>query len=92
MTPVEQAIQIGFGVVLGIVLVLLFAVTGTIVPLIAFHTLLNIYGNLTRADPAWESLVLAATTVICAGYAAYLVSVLRRRGPSPDMLASAPSQ
>jgi uncharacterized protein len=92
MTPVEQAIQIGFGVVLGIVLALLFAVTGTIVPLIAFHTLLNISGNVTVANPASESLMLAATTVICAGYAVYLVSVLRRRGPSLDMLEPAPGQ
>jgi uncharacterized protein len=92
MAPVDQAIQIGFGVVLGIVLALLFAVTGTIVPLIVFHALLNISGNVTVADPASESLMLAATTVLCASYAAYLVTVLRRRGPSPDMSEPAPGQ
>lgn len=92
MTGLNQIIQIGFGVVLGIVLALLFAVTKTIVPLIAFHALLNISGNLTVSNPESESLMLAATTVMCAGYAAYLVSVLRRRGPSPDKLAPAPSQ
>lgn len=92
MSPAEQAIQIGFGVVLGIVLALLFAVTGTIVPLIAFHTLLNISGNLTVADTASESVMLAATTVICAGYAVYLLSVLRRRGPSLDMSEPPPGQ
>ena len=92
MAPVEQAIQIGFGVVLGIVLALLFAVTGTIVPLIVFHTLLNISGTVTVANPASESLMLAATTTLCVGYAAYLVSVLRRRGPSPDMVEPALGQ
>ena len=92
MAPVDQAIQIGFGIVLGIVPALLFAVTGTIVPLIVFHALLNISGNLTVANPASESLMLAATTVLCVGYAAYLVSVLRRRGPSPDLLEPAQRQ
>lgn len=38
-TGVEQLIQIGSAIVLGIVLALLFAVTGTIVPLIIFHAL-----------------------------------------------------
>ncbi len=91
MTLLEQSIQIGFGVVLGIVLALLFAVTGTIVWLIAFHALLNISGNLTVADPGAELVMLAATTLLCAGYAVYLVTVLRRRGPSLEMAQPAPT-
>lgn len=91
MAPLEQTVQIAFGIVLGIVLALLFAVTGTIVPLIAFHALLNISGNLTRADAQAELIMLAATTLLCAGYAGYLVSVLRRRGPSPEITRSTPS-
>lgn len=82
MAPTDQAIQVGFGVVIGIVLALLFVVTGTIMPLVVFHALLNISGNLVVADAGQESLMLAGTTVLCAGYAAYLVHVLRRRGPS----------
>lgn len=92
MTGLNQVIQIGFGVVLGIVLALLFAVTETIVPLIVFHTLLNISGNLTVSNPDSEFFMLAVTTVIGAGYAAYLVSILRRRGSSPETSAHAPSQ
>jgi len=88
----NQVIQIGFGVVLGIVVALLFAVTETIVPLIVFHTLFNISGNLTVSNPESELLMLAATTVLCAGYAAYLMSVLRRLGSSPEMSAPAASQ
>ena len=91
MTLLEQSIQIGFGVVLGIVLALLFAVTGTIVPLIVFHALINISGNLTVADPRAELVMLGATTLLCAGYAVYLVTVLRRRGPSPEMAQPAPA-
>ncbi len=85
MTGLEQVMQIGFGVVMGIVLALLFAVTGTIVPLIVFHTLFNISGTLTASNPGSELLMLAATTVLCAGYAAYLVSVLRRGGADPGI-------
>lgn len=92
MTAVEQIIQIGFGIVLGIVLALLFAVTETIVPLIVFHALLNISGNLTAGDPGAEWLMLAATTVLCAGYAAYLVSVLRGRRADTAMSVPAAPQ
>ncbi|MCD2114782.1 MULTISPECIES: CPBP family intramembrane glutamic endopeptidase [Rhodococcus] len=79
-TIAEQLVQIGFGVVLGIVLALLFAVTGTIVPLIVFHALLNISGNVTAPSSDADLVLLAVTAVLCAGYIAYLVSVLRRRG------------
>lgn len=92
MTALDQITQIGFGVALGIVLALLFAVTETIIPLIVFHALLNISGNLTVSNPESELLMLAATTVVCAGYAAYLVLVLRRRGASTAMSTPAPPQ
>lgn len=92
MTLLEQSIQIGFGIVLGIVLALLFAVTGTIVPLIVFHALLNISGNLIVADPEAELVMLATTTLVCVGYAVYLVAVLRRRGPSPEMSQPPPTR
>lgn len=84
-TGAEQIIQIGFGVVLGIVLALLFAVTGTIVPLIIFHTLLNISGNVTASDTGFDAIMLAITTLITIGYAVYLVTVLRRKGPAREM-------
>lgn len=90
-TGADQIIQIGFGVVLGIVLALLFAVTGTIVPLIIFHTLLNISGNLTASNTDWDMIMLVVTTVISAGYAVYLVIVLRRKGPAPEMQLTLPA-
>lgn len=92
MSVVDQLTQIGFAVVLGIVLALLFAVTETIIPLIVFHALVNISGSLTVNNPESELLMLAATTLVCAGYAAYLVLVLRRRGASTAMSTPAPSQ
>ncbi|SDL21886.1 CPBP family intramembrane glutamic endopeptidase [Tessaracoccus oleiagri] len=91
MTPLEQAIQVGFGVVLGIVLALLFVVTGTIVPLIVFHALLNISGNITLGDPTADLIMLAATTVVCVGYALYLMAVLRRKGPAEAIAQPAPT-
>ena len=87
-TGVEQIVQIGMAVVLGVVLALLFAITGTILPLIVFHALLNISGNVTVTSVESEWLVLAATIVISAGYAVYLVMVLRKRGLHPDFLDS----
>lgn len=91
MSPLEQSIQVGFGVVLGIVLALLFAVTGTIVPLIVFHALLNITGNITAGDPKADLVMLATTTVVCVGYGLYLVAVLRRRGPAEGISQPAPA-
>ena len=85
---VEQITQILFAVVIGIVLALIFAVTGAILPLIVFHALFNISGSVTATDSRFEWVMLAATTIISAGYAVYLVLVLRRRGASPEMALS----
>lgn len=76
----EQILQIGVAVALGIVLTLLFAVTGTIVPLIVFHLLYNIGGSVTAGTPGSELALVVVTVVISAGYALYLVGVLRRSG------------
>lgn len=84
-TGAQQIIQIGFGVVLGIVLALLFAVTGTIIPLVVFHALLNISGSVTAPDTGYDMIMLAITTVISAAYAIFLAIVLRRRGPASEM-------
>ncbi|AWB89174.1 CPBP family intramembrane glutamic endopeptidase [Salinibacterium hongtaonis] len=79
----EQIVQIAVAIVLGVVLAMLFAVSGTIVPLIAFHALFNISGDLSAANSDREGLILAATIVISAGYAAYLAVVLRKHGAHP---------
>ena len=79
-TGTEQLLQIGFAIVVGIVLALLFAVTGTIIPLIIFHILFNIGGNLTASNSEYDFVVLLATVVISIGYGAYLVGRLRRHG------------
>jgi membrane protease YdiL (CAAX protease family) len=84
-TGAEQAIQVGFAVVLGMVLALLFAITGTIVPLIAFHALFNITGSLTLTDTGSELGLLAITLAISVGYASYLAAMLRRHGPASEV-------
>ena len=88
---IEQIIQVGFGVVLGIVLALLFAVTGRIVPLIIFHTLLNISGSVTAPNAGYDTIMLLVTTVISAAYAIYLVYALRQRGPAPEIQLDLPT-
>lgn len=79
-TGAEQLLQIGMAVMLGIVLALLYAVSGSIVPLIAFHALFNIGGSLTADNVRFDAALLAVTFLASAGYAAYLITVLRTRG------------
>lgn len=80
-TGAEQLLQIGVAIALGVVLALLYAVSGTIVPLIAFHVLFNVIGNLSAPNRDIDVLLLLITVVISIGYSAYLISVLRTRGP-----------
>ena len=97
-TGAEQLLQIGVAVMLGIVLALLYAVSGTIVPLIAFHALFNIGGSLTVDSMRFDAALLAVTFVVSAGYAAYLITVLRTRGrhsslreePRPEPMPAIP--
>jgi uncharacterized protein len=91
-TGAQQVTQILIAIALGVVLALLFAVSGTIVPLIVFHTLLNIGGNFTAATAESESLMLAATVIICAVYSGYLIVVLRQRGVHPTLRPSSPAK
>lgn len=84
-TGTEQLLQIGFAIVIGIVLALLFAVTGTIIPLIIFHALFNISGSVTAPSNEFDLIMLVATVVISAGYVAYLVGRLRRQGADQDV-------
>lgn len=90
-TGAQQVTQILIAIALGVVLALLFAVSGTIVPLIVFHTLLNIGGNVTATTAESESLMLAATVITCAVYAGYLIVVLRKRGVHPTLRPSSPA-
>lgn len=84
-TGTEQLLQIAFAIVIGIVLALLFAVTGTIIPLIIFHALFNISGSVTAPSNEFDLIMLVATVVISGGYAAYLVGRLRRHGADQDV-------
>lgn len=74
----EQLVQIGMGIVLGIVLALLFAVTGSILPGALFHVLLNIEGSLTQRALSGDVVVMLLMTLVCIIYGAYLVTLLRR--------------
>lgn len=76
----EQLIQIVIGIALGIVLALLFALTGSILPGVAFHQVLNIGGNLTQRDLAGDAVVMAVMLAVCAIYGVHLVRALHKRG------------
>lgn len=74
----DQLLQIAAAVVIGMVLVLLFAVTGSIIPGVLFHMLYNIIGSSTTVPTELGPLLVAATVVVCCIYAVPLVRHLRR--------------
>lgn len=80
MSPLEQGVQIMDAVAVGVVLTLLFALTGTILPLILFHGLIDIAGNIAAGDAQSDLAINAAVVVMCAVYALYLAARLRRKG------------
>lgn len=75
----QQGIQIFYGIVLGIVLAYIVAVTGNILPGVVFHTLLNISGTITKTDMLLETYFTIPVIIICIIYAMYLRSILIRQ-------------
>ncbi|MFK5583280.1 CPBP family intramembrane glutamic endopeptidase [Serinicoccus sp. LYQ131] len=78
-TGLDQILQVVVAIAVGIVLALLVAVTGSIMPGVVFHVLFNISGSLTADDRTTEVYVAVAVLVICAAYSAHLVRQLRHR-------------
>jgi hypothetical protein len=81
-TGEQQLLQIVVAVAIGLVLALLVAVTGSIMPGVVFHILINISGDLTTMDLQQELYVSVGVLVICLAYGTYLVRRLRRQGPA----------
>ncbi|GGG71179.1 hypothetical protein GCM10011374_39810 [Kocuria dechangensis] len=81
-TGEQQLLQIVVAVAIGLVLALLVALTGSIMPGVVFHILLNISGDLTTMDLQQELYVSAAVHVVCLGYGAHLARQLRCQGPA----------
>ncbi|MFK5689366.1 lysostaphin resistance A-like protein [Ornithinimicrobium sp. LYQ92] len=81
-TGLDQILQVVVAIAVGIVLALLVAVTGSIMPGVVFHVLFNISGSLTADDRTTEVYVAAAVLAICAAYSVHLVRQLRHRGTS----------
>lgn len=92
-TGAEQLLQIIIAVAIGIVLALLVALTGTIMPGVVFHVLINISGSLTATNLEGEILVSAAILVICVVYSGYLIRQLRQKqfGGAPATTTSTSS-
>lgn len=65
----EQAGQIVVAVAVGIMLALIVARTGNIVPGILFHILFNVSGSVTRQDAGLETTLATMIVVISVGYA-----------------------
>lgn len=98
-TGVEQMAQIVVAVAIGIVLALLVALTGTIIPGVIFHILYNISGSLSAGSMEAELYLAGVVVVTCVVYALFLVRRLRKpravdappdgAHPAPDRLARA---
>lgn len=84
-TGEQQLLQIVVAVAIGLVLALLVALTGSIMPGVVFHILINISGDLTTMDLQQEfcvstTVLSTGDLVICAAYGACLVRQVRRHG------------
>ena len=81
-TGAEQLLQIVAGVALGIVLALLFALTGSILPGALFHVLLNIGGTLTQRTLTGDAIAVMVMLVVSAIYGTHLWRTMRTRRTS----------
>ncbi len=96
-TGPQQVLQVVVAIGLGVALALLFELTGSILPCVLFHILLNVSGSVTAEDPRRELATATAVMVIAVAYSTWLWVQLRRRSatePSPlaqPTTADAPS-
>lgn len=90
-TGEQQLLQIAVAIAIGLVLALLVALTGSIMPGVVFHILINISGDLTATDLQRELYVSAAVIVVCLGYGAHLVRQLRLTPSAGAPPSGAPS-
>jgi len=81
-TGAEQLLQIVAGVALGIVLALLFALTGSILPGALFHVLLNIGGTLTQRTLTGDAIAVLVMLMVSAIYGTHLWRTMRTRRTS----------
>lgn len=79
-TGVQQLVQVALGIGIGIALCLLFEMTGSILPGVVFHTLLNISGNVSAQDQSRELIAAGAIMLVAVGYAIHLWFQVRSRG------------
>lgn len=77
----DQLIQMVAAVVIGIALAYCVALTGSILPGVAFHALFNLSGTVTVASTSMDTYILGAVIVVMVPYILYLrrqlASVLR---------------
>lgn len=78
-TGIQQLIQVVLGVGIGVALCLLFEMTGSILPGVVFHTLLNISGNVSADDQGRELIAASAIMLVAVAYAIHLWVQVRSR-------------
>lgn len=78
-TATEQIIQIIAGIVLGIMLALVVAVTNKVLPAALFHIALNTIANITNENQQIEIYALVGIVIISTVYSIYLVGQLKKQ-------------
>lgn len=77
----EQFGQIIAAVIIGIILALLVAITGNLLPGIVFHIIFNISGIITDQDPGLQNNILIGILLLTIPYAFYLFKVVLTKQP-----------
>ena len=77
----EQFGQIIAAVIIGIILALLVAITGNLLPGIVFHIIFNISGIITDQDPGLQNNILIGILLLTIPYAFYLFKIVLTKQP-----------
>ncbi|MBW4096279.1 MAG: CPBP family intramembrane metalloprotease [Acidobacteria bacterium] len=76
----DQALQVVAAVLIGIALAYCVALTGSIMPGVAFHVLFNISGTITAHSVLWDSVTVGIIAVVMIPYILFLRNRLAKVG------------
>lgn len=76
----DQALQVVAAVLIGIALAYCVALTGSIMPGVAFHVLFNISGTITAHSVLWDSVTVGIIAVVMIPYILFLRNRLAKAG------------
>ncbi|XTR52033.1 CPBP family intramembrane glutamic endopeptidase [Pseudarthrobacter sp. So.54] len=81
-SPTDQALQVVAAVLIGIALAYCVALTGSIMPGVAFHILFNISGTITAHSVVGDSVTVGIIAAVMIPYILFLRNRLATTGPA----------